>query len=266
PNAIEDAIVATRSLAFRYLWVGRYCIPRDGAERHAQISNMDVIHAHAQVTLVAAAGEDADYGLPGVGSRFRFVQPHAEIMNEMVVSTLPHIKEALKDSRWMKRAWTYQEALLSRRLLIFTDHQVFYECRGTNCCESVEKPLQSLHTKDGQRLREFGEERLFPHNGLGKYPWDVATRIAEYSARTLSYDSDALEAMLGIFSAFTQRQDPGVPIVTTAKSLAYRSDSWRRWSTKSRGAQFATGLCWSHAAPARRRQGFPSWSWTGWVG
>lgn len=32
------------------------------------------------------------------------------------------------------------------------------------------------------------------------------------------------------------------------------------------GSQFAKGLCWQLREPAKRRYGFPSWSWAGWAG
>src|ERR1700677_1024332 len=46
----------------------------------------------------------------------------------------------------MKRGWTYQEAILSRRCLIFTDQQVYFVCRLTTSCEAVtEQPGLQAH-------------------------------------------------------------------------------------------------------------------------
>jgi len=41
------------------------------ATKHIQINNMDLIYSEAQLTIVAAAGEGADFGLPGISSRPR---------------------------------------------------------------------------------------------------------------------------------------------------------------------------------------------------
>lgn len=278
PRVIEDAISLTLSLGYRYLWVDRYCIPDgDAAEKHSQISKMDMIYAHATATIVAAAGEGADYGLPGVGQTPRKRQPQARMKEGVLVSTLPSARGALKSSKWMTRAWTYQEAILSRRLLIFTDHQLYFECRGMHCSEAVVKPLSILHTKDKQRLQSVGEPRLFPHNGIGEEPWDVATRIMEYSTRELTYDFDALKAMMGIFRSFATMDRPvdhywGVPVLPAfdysdkevLRLLPLLVDGWTGYWPFA-GA-FAVGLCWTCTEPAARRPGFPSWSWTGWKG
>jgi hypothetical protein len=43
PEVAEDAIHVTKELGYRYLWIDRYCIPRDEKKRHVHIQNMDVI-------------------------------------------------------------------------------------------------------------------------------------------------------------------------------------------------------------------------------
>ena len=71
-RVIEDAITVTKELGFRYLWIDRYCISQiDASERRHQIARMDQIYADAVLTIVAAAGEGPDYGLPGVSETFR---------------------------------------------------------------------------------------------------------------------------------------------------------------------------------------------------
>jgi hypothetical protein len=71
PRTIEDAILATKKLGFRYLWVDRYCIPQeDNEERHLQIYQMDLVYSRAQATIISAAGNDPTFGLPGVEHRY----------------------------------------------------------------------------------------------------------------------------------------------------------------------------------------------------
>jgi hypothetical protein len=72
PTVVQDAIKVTKKLHERYLWVDRYCIPprdADEKENHEQFSNMDLIYAGAELTIVAGAGGDAAYGLPSVSTR-----------------------------------------------------------------------------------------------------------------------------------------------------------------------------------------------------
>lgn len=68
PCTIEDAITVTRKLGFRYLWIDRYCINQQCEEEKAeQVQKMDLIYQNSEVTIIAAAGQDPLYGLPGVG-------------------------------------------------------------------------------------------------------------------------------------------------------------------------------------------------------
>ena len=98
---------------------------------------MDLIYALAQVTIIATAGQGPDYGLPGVRGTLHSCQPQLKIGNHFLVSTLPSPKLAIKSSKWATRGWTYQEGLLSKRRLFFTNEQVFYECNGMHCMESL---------------------------------------------------------------------------------------------------------------------------------
>jgi hypothetical protein len=69
PYTIADAITLTRLLGYRHLWIDEYCIDK-GSSRHKmeQINRMDEIYKGADLTIVAAAGKDKAYGLPGVNS------------------------------------------------------------------------------------------------------------------------------------------------------------------------------------------------------
>jgi hypothetical protein len=100
----------------------------------------------AQLTIVAAAGKNPHYGLPGVGSRPRSLLRHMNIGNVKLVQILRPGLDFPK-SPWWGRAWTYQEGVLSRRKLVFTDHQVFYVCDKTHAAESmnVHAGIVSLH-------------------------------------------------------------------------------------------------------------------------
>ncbi|KAF2428333.1 HET-domain-containing protein, partial [Tothia fuscella] len=132
PRVIRDAIAVTKILGYRYLWIDRYCIDQnDAKDKESQLAIMDLIYETATLTLVAAAGEDDQHGLPGAGTQpivYRESQPRVHIGDLTLVSTLPDVTFPIHRSRWVKRGWTYQEAMLSRRLLIFTPIQVYFIC------------------------------------------------------------------------------------------------------------------------------------------
>ena len=274
PATIKDAIAVTSKLGFRYLWIDRYCISRTNEQEfREQIGQMDLIYQGAEVTIVAAAGEDPAYGLPGVDSRNRVHQPGAKVGKYFLVSAPEDARISIRTSKWMSRAWTYQEALLSRRRLIFSDQQIYYECRGMYCCEALNFDLLGQHTNNGERFRAeycHGQDiGMFPSNGVGKTPKNVLDCIEEYSTRTLTNKSDLLNGILGIFRAFERsslaiRHCWGVPIVDLQRKVN-KPNTVSQLSTRNSISGFIVGLCWDLRESSTRLSDFPSWSWTGWV-
>lgn len=101
---------------------------------------MDKVYSNAMVTLFAAAGEDADFGLPGVGHAPGRKQPSASVHGSLLVSTLGLPERCVRKLRWATRGWTYQEGVFATKRLVFTEEQVHYECKSMECCESVALP------------------------------------------------------------------------------------------------------------------------------
>ncbi|KAB5570351.1 heterokaryon incompatibility protein-domain-containing protein, partial [Coniochaeta sp. 2T2.1] len=137
PKVVEDAITATRSIGIRHLWIDRYCISQaDTQQRRQQIMAMGRIYTAAHLTIIAAAGDDAQYGLPGVSTTPRTPLPSVELeRHHLVCCSYPSI--SARASKWNSRGWTYQEGMLSPRRLIFCDSQVYMQCRTGHCAESL---------------------------------------------------------------------------------------------------------------------------------
>ncbi len=281
PRTIEDAITVTQKLDFRYLWVDRYCInqkPNDeqGKEEKAyQLGKMDLIYMNAIITIIAAAGSNSNYGLPGVGYQKRksqYLTACTKIGKHFFITTADSPTTSLYKTEWNTRGWTFQEALLSRRRLVFTEEQMYFECHGMYCCESLKLPLEYMHRKDKQGFKKsFCENGLvgaFP-KGIGSTNLEIVRRIEEYTKRKLSDPNDILNGMLGIFIAF-ERSDlevkhyMGIPILPPMTRAPYRGDISKQVQGWTPAMGFLVGLCWDLQKSAERRSGFPSWSWTGW--
>lgn len=280
PRVIRDALVVTEKLNYQYLWVDKYCINQEDLEdKIFQISNMDLVYNNAQVTIIASAGEDSNYGLPGVGDRPRNRQPAAPINGNWIVSSLPEPQTQIRKARWSTRGWTYQEAALSPRRLFFTEQQVYFECDSMYCMEAIDLPLGSYHTKDGDYFRteaNWGDISMFNL----RYSQFIDRNIIEYSSRSLSYQSDALNGILGTLK-FHERQRKtkapshlwGVPLQVHWPAGAsfehpkFQVDAFIPGdNSRTASMDFMRGLCWYMEQPGTRRTEFPSWSWTGWEG
>lgn len=270
PPTIEDSITMVKELGLRYLWIDRYCIPQDGETKHDQIQGMNLVYKNAELTIIALAGRDPSYGLPGVGGRSRLQQPQAIIGQTTLVSSLPSLQSVMAKSTWASRGWTYQEGVMSRRRLIFTEYQVYFECMGMHCQESISIPLKTIHTRDMQGFKQSCHRlRAFPSHGVGRHSVQILDCIEDYSRRSLTYDSDAINAFSGILRSFEKEDFQvqnfwGIPVFPTHRKQVQWTAKGDSFSTKG-DPQLVFGLIWTTARTARRRPDFPSWSWAGWA-
>jgi hypothetical protein len=128
PQTIRDAILLVRNLGERYLWVDSFCIVQDDNEhKHQAIQQMNIVYSKAFAAIVALGGNDADAGLVGIrkGSR---AQQYFEAVEGVLVPTPPPLLCVLDVSVWGSQGWTFQEKLLSQRLLYFSDKCIYYQC------------------------------------------------------------------------------------------------------------------------------------------
>ena len=262
PNTIQDSIGVCNELNIRYLWIDRYCIAHNNEHlRSLQISRMDEVYHNSFLTIVACAGKDPHFGLPGV-SRQRNSNPGIEVFGLGRLQSLSNASEIHSDI-WATRAWTYQEALLSQRRLYFTNQGTFFE--------SVDGLQEESESVSKSRLEQLLPERLRNGRSVPGAVRDsnkreyaigelhVWTCISEYSKRTLSHQSDILNALLGILAYFRRQKGIchlwGIPFFTSGPV-----------SPLSSSRSFEMSLRWVVIGLSSRRAGFPSWSWTGYNG
>lgn len=279
PLVISDAISVTKAIGLQYLWIDKFCIDQTNANtKHDQIQQMGAIYENAQLTIIAAAGADENYGLPGVGTRPRIFQPTARAGKVEIINTMRDPHNSIRSSRWFSRGWTFQEAILSRRRLVFTEEQVYFECNAMNCFESIHTPLETLHINNKSRIRDsiragiFGrnEKQLYGNLDVDKLPLyqsyvQYLTAVEEYSARELGYDQDSLNAFKGIIRQFSKRKIPILSIWGISYPASIKPQEQESYFVDSL-AWSHTRSCWEDSGKPRRRPEFPSWSWVGWAG
>ena len=265
----EDAITVTKELNYQYLWVDKYRIDQQNErDKHTQIVSMDSIYRNAVLTIIAAAGERADDGLPGIGTTRRNVQPSASAQGLRLVSSMSPPAHFISRSKWATRGWTYQEGVLSTRQLVFTREQIYFECKGTHCCESIEKPFGLLSSRDKRdekglkpslRRGYFGTIKggaIFVDRPSKCDASDFTRHVKQYTPRHLSYDSDALDAFAGIIKEYHRRLQfcflgfLGLPIGSGPNPVCPENT-------------LVQNLLWRHdqddIVRPRRRPGFPSY-------
>ncbi|KAH9207825.1 heterokaryon incompatibility protein-domain-containing protein, partial [Leptodontidium sp. 2 PMI_412] len=136
PRIVQDAIIVTKELGLKYLWIDKYCInQKDQNVKSEQIGKMDLIYSSAEFTIVAAAGSDENHGLPGVNTHIRKALYGGDLGGLRRVTSQTQLYRSIKESKWWTRGWTYQEAMLSRRRIVFTETELYFECCGMHCRE-----------------------------------------------------------------------------------------------------------------------------------
>jgi len=280
PRTIQESMELVSKLSERYLWVDSMCIIQDDEEnKMAQIKNMGTIYNSAALTIVAASGDDVEAGLAGLYPGSRLAQQCFEnVQGLRLLAMGPPLESVLCGVKWDSRAWTYQELVMSKRILFFTPQQVFFFCAAEPVSEdSVHYDLNYNKWYKGNsdlmdpaallrdpyfsnwpwknfdeiKNRALLDERAFGDN---QFPEAYKKLVRNYSRRSLTYTEDILNAISGIFRS--------VAIFRLHNFVYGLPESYFDWA-----------LLWQPMGPLHRRSGatasgqmFPSWSWTGWVG
>ncbi|KAJ0163013.1 hypothetical protein CTA2_3644, partial [Colletotrichum tanaceti] len=255
PKAIQDAIDLVRRLGFRYVWIDRLCIVQNSARSwKLNAYNMDLIYGNAELTICAADG-DATKGLCAMRPATRNtkqVKGHISPKLQLMVTRPPEMY--IRASEWNERAWTFQERLLSRRCLIFTNGRVYFQCRSTGMSEDIFGDKKgagwSLDLVDAP-LQMF---RQLEYRSI----WVYMKCVQLYTERKLTQAKDVQAAFSGMANLMEERMR--APFIHGLPS-----------------SHFDLAILWEPVKSSKRRvvketpdsasiPDFPSWSWTGWVG
>lgn len=265
PRTLQEAILLTRDLDLRYLWIDELCIDQaHSAIKSTIITYMGAIYAAADIVIVAATGVDASYGLPGTKNHPR--QPLARALSaeghciEFIAEPRKSFDEQLMASVWSTRGWTYQEMALARRCIVVFPGEIFWVCKG-----HLQREEYSTPERFESVVREFQTSRMenigVPSTGVevflgyGYYPgwgeYDIKNyyrMIYEYTCRELTFESDRLDAIKGVLGRTSEGHDSvllntGLPLKSFGLALTWNINP--RMNPKLR-----TPL-----------SGIPSWSW-----
>lgn len=302
PQTIVDAIAVVQALGERYLWVDSLCIMQDQDEdKMPQIQCMDLIYARAVFTIVAASGEDAYAGLPGVRAADRSNQmgrqvmrptthsgPNGHVLDHHGMSLLTTLSPQkiefdhyLEDTIWNTRGWTMQERVLSKRCLIFTRDQVHWECEGGSWCEESEFDFWSRRFYRYSREPTLLSPRVMMHPRLGHQAkiaelqsgprpeqggdvfWGHYTHLVmRFSRRQLTKEEDVLNAFTGIIRPLSRIRNTRFVWGHPEKHFS----KMLMWSGYPSGRREALCAVPAEGSGGSRRVVFPSWSWMGWRG
>ncbi|KNG88820.1 hypothetical protein ANOM_002482 [Aspergillus nomiae NRRL 13137] len=175
------------------------------------------------------AGSDTSYGLPGTQGQQRCPKWTGQTQGIYLLQEIDDYYWLTRESKWSSRGWTFQESVLSPRILAFSDQGVFYQCRP--------KP----HFKDedhGDQELDFSVTQI----PLSSYE-DL---LSEFTTRDLTYKSDILDAFSGVLHlVYGVEHHYGLPFSDFSQAIL--------WVTKDGRYPMR---------PPCIPKSFPSWSWS----
>ncbi|KAL2075081.1 hypothetical protein VTL71DRAFT_23 [Oculimacula yallundae] len=256
PLVVEDAIKVVLGIGRQYLWIDRYCIRQDDpVKKQDQIMKMHLIYGKAEMTIVAMSGSEPDDGLAGVSEAKREQQFSCRVNGETYVNLLGQPDHYVNGSvtEWKKRGWTFQEIYLSRRRLVFSNQQCYFECAEMLGLESSTTPLQ--HPFRWESMKDLGPS--YPWSDM-TYPEGIGELIQSYSRRTLTFGNDGLNAIRALMNEWSLSNPCcwsywGIPIVHHVSANPM----------DTLNMAFTRVLRWfcSGTNASSTRSEFPSWSW-----
>lgn len=208
-RTIVDAIVLTRRLGVRYLWVDRLCIIQDCAEDwEIESSKMSAIYGGAFLTFAAAWGSSVHDGLFTV--RPSNIEESVELFWRSPSNPSPsnpsfkgnirlaqqrHLVNSWEEPLY-SRGWTLQERILSPRVLIYNRDQLAWECQNEQFTESgcAMNGLGSMRLDREFSSKLVGDSTVFPKT------WQCI--VTDYSKKSHTVASDKLPAIAGIAKKF----------------------------------------------------------------
>ncbi|MCJ1361779.1 hypothetical protein MMC16_000879 [Acarospora aff. strigata] len=141
-----------------------------------------------------------------------------------------------------KRAWVYQERLLSPRIVHFAEDQIFWECRQVRASEGFPSSIPPRYDIGTRRLVPSLEEREEQTRFLEV--WDSIVKA--YTSGILTYNSDKLTAVLALAKELSH---------SSSRAGTYLAGLWK--------GPIVDQLLWSASNSTVRSPVYraPTWSW-----
>lgn len=249
PRLFQDTIVVVRKLGMRYLWIDALCIVQDDREDwEIEAASMHETYRNANLVITATSAPNPNTPLFSKRTSHlskTYVLPAKSLSeHEMPIRVRESVAKselARADDPVSRRAWTFQERVVSRRRLFYSTKELVWECTAAFGSESKGTPLSPLETS---RDQEWTRDILAQ---FYRYPYPTWLQIIEaYSQRSLTKQTDRLPALSAVASLVSHK-DGG----------AYLAGLWRK--------DIARCLAWYSLPESANSTVLPSsaptWSW-----
>ncbi|KAI1181095.1 HET-domain-containing protein [Nemania sp. FL0916] len=268
PLTFQHAIIVTRKMQRRYMWIDSLCIYQDEDDKSdwtREASLMNKVYSNCEFNIAATGARDGDSGLFFTRKPETEFQPTkvSWLQQEYVLTDFQFLERELGLAPLNQRGWVLQERLLSPRILHFGKKQLFWECNQGVLCERfpirLPSTLRNTVMARFSSLRKFHDNPQTPQHGESiEHPDDSSSayaiwkRIARsYSRAAITFPDDKLVALSGVAKVMREMLDD-----------VYIVGMWKRY--------LASHLLWyvdktlqGNGSPSTRAFPYraPTWSW-----
>ncbi|KAH6629798.1 hypothetical protein C7974DRAFT_472500 [Boeremia exigua] len=189
PATFRDAVIVTRELGHRYLWIDSICIVQGASgDFHSESKRMENIYSGAYCVLAASCAKDHGSGFlqPRRQRDFVTLTPTKSDTSVYVCEPIDNFKEHVLDGALNRRGWVLQEHALARRTVFFTEHQTYFECgRGVRC-----ETMTKMSNKSAELLGDPSFPRILAQAKQGERILRYQKLYQQYTRLGLTKDFD----------------------------------------------------------------------------
>jgi hypothetical protein len=270
PPTFRDAVIITRNVGLRYIWIDSLCIIQDSKEDwEHEAARMADVYKNSYVTIAAESASNSHEGI--LRQRPSEFDPIEIPFNNKIhnIRSSMYLRPVQDDwetsimgakSKLSFRAWVLQESMLAPRTLHYGSQQMFWECKSFSHAEGDMTPipqsprerewswsrnkrfLSDLDTDSNNKDATTGKDILYMR-------WNSI--LENYTSRKMTNSSDAFPALAGLASEFNLHLHD-----------EYVAGLWK--------TDLHRGLLWRIVEPETCKGATPyrapSWSWASKVG
>ncbi|KAI0432193.1 hypothetical protein F5Y09DRAFT_160880 [Xylaria sp. FL1042] len=262
PPTFRDAVLTTRALNIRYLWIDSLCIIQgEDGDFNEEAKRMEDVFSCAYCVLAASRATGQHDGfLQPIRPREYITFPGGAGNSFYVCENIDDFSGDVLEGSLNTRGWVLQERALARRTIFFTERQAYFECgKGVRC--------QSL-TKMHNNMADFLGDPNFPNKAISvqrglriRYFQDL---YKQYSRLNFSRIEDRPFAIEGLENrlrtAYGTDGAYGIFDDGPGKGLFHRSLLWQRGEDEP-----SPGLS-RIVFPPGCKVTVPTWSWMAYCG
>jgi hypothetical protein len=208
PKTYQDAVLVTRKLGIRYIWIDSLCIiQKSQKDWEAESSRMSSVFHGAFLTLAAT---DAKQGQGDLC--LSSLEPAIEIKHGSGDSNIVALvkcpaanTQLLHSSALNSRGWVLQELVLSRRTVHFSKDQLYWQCQEILLSEDgliADNQFGSFRS-EGYIAEDLTGVNVGNHKENNEQRIKVTMRywwkwMLDYSSRDFTHRRDRLAALAGL--------------------------------------------------------------------